>query len=232
MPAKRRITSLLLEAGKLDAMRFSLFLSGLFLMLLTACSDTEKIVVKNDEGVVTEIYHRNKENYAREGVYQSFYPNEQVAENANYKNDTLHGERTLFYEDGKIQIEENYDHGQFQGAYRSFYQDGTIEVEGNYKDNSMEGPWKRYYPNGQLMEIVEFSANQENGPFVEYYENGQLKAEGSYLEGDFEHGLLKLYDETGTLVRKMECQRGVCQTIWTAEEGEVVPKALDLPPKE
>ena len=55
---------------------------------------------------------------------------------------------------------------------------------------------------------------------MEYFRNGNLKAEGSYLDGDNEHGLLKLYDETGRLIRKMECEQGVCRTFWRAGEPE------------
>ncbi|MCB9272045.1 MAG: hypothetical protein H6561_21145 [Lewinellaceae bacterium] len=83
----------------------------------------------------------------------------------------------------------------------------------------MSGVWKRYYQGGQLMEEVAFSGNKENGPFKEYYENGNIKAEGSYLNGPKEDGELKLYDEQGTLVKKMECSDGVCHTTWQAESN-------------
>jgi len=53
---------------------------------------------------------------------------------------------------------------------------------------------------------------------VEYHPNGSLKAEGQYLNGDFEQGELKLYDETGRLVRIMDCEQGVCRTRWQAAE--------------
>ena len=81
----------------------------------------------------------------------------------------------------------------------------------------MTGKWKKYYESGALFEEVTFSDNKENGPFIEYYENGNLKAEGEYLEGDNEHGLLSLYNEKGELERKMECQKGICKTIWKAD---------------
>ncbi|HHS96015.1 MAG TPA: hypothetical protein ENJ45_05440, partial [Phaeodactylibacter sp.] len=52
----------------------------------------------------------------------------------------------------------------------------------------MQGTWKGYYESGALKEKVEFVDNEENGPFIEFYENGKLKAEGTYRNGDNEHG--------------------------------------------
>lgn len=60
------------------------------------------------------------------------------------------------------------------------------------------------------MEVVSFSDNEENGLFVEYYENGNLKVEGYYRNGDYEYGLLKLYDEIGELIKIMNCENGIC----------------------
>jgi len=77
--------------------------------------------------------------------------------------------------------------------------------------------WKRYYDSGELMEIVNFVENEENGPFVEYYKNGNKKATGNYLDGDNEHGELELFDEQGELIKKMNCNKGICRTSWTKE---------------
>ena len=84
----------------------------------------------------------------------------------------------------------------------------------------MSNVWIRYYKNGQKKEEVTFENNEENGPFVEYNENGSLAAKGSYLNGDFEHGLLEIYDGQGVLVRKMNCDKGICNTTWKADHME------------
>jgi antitoxin component YwqK of YwqJK toxin-antitoxin module len=202
--------------------RLFLFLASAAMLILIACSSKLDTVEKKDEnGVLLERYTRLKTNFAKEGLYESFYPSGKLYEQSTYHNDTLTGERKLFHENGNLLIVEHHEQGRFEGAYKVYYENGQLELEGMYVDNKMTGPWKRYYPSGQLMEIVEFSDNQENGPFIEYHENGNLKAEGAYLDGDHEHGLLKLYDENGQLERKMNCDRGICRTIWTAEEGDV-----------
>lgn len=209
------------------------FLLGTFLLIgLSACNNNSEptgqtedmaagkdleVVEKTDAYGNTERYTRRLDDYAKEGKYSKMSPEGNLIETANYQNDTLHGIRVIYYENGDTQIVEQYQQGIFAGPYLAYYQEGGLELEGTYTANSMEGVWKRYYPNGQLMEEVNFQDNQENGPFTEYHENGKLKAEGYYKDGDNEHGLLKIYDEAGELVKTMNCQHGVCRTVWEKE---------------
>ena len=186
-------------------------------ILMLSCSDTETIEVKNDAGVITEVYTRSKKDFAKEGIYKAFDEEGRLIEEATYKNDTLNGLRKIFFENGNVEAEEVYVGGVFEGKYKGFYENGKPELEGNYVKNEMVGVWKRFYPTGQLMEEVMFSENDENGPFIEYHENGKLKAEGNYKEGDNEDGELKLYDEMGVLERKMDCTVGRCVTTWRSE---------------
>jgi len=84
----------------------------------------------------------------------------------------------------------------------------------------MANVWTRYYNTGEVMEEVSFQGNEENGPFTEYHKNGQLKTQGNYLNGDNEQGELKMFDESGTLVKTMNCELGRCRTTWTQDKME------------
>jgi len=179
-------------------------------------ANIETIEATTDDGFV-ERFSRRKSDFARQGLYYKLNPAGQTVEVAQYENDTLHGTRALFYETGDTLLIEHYQKGSFEGNYRAFYPGGKLELEGNYVANTMEGKWNAYYENGQLKEIVTFSDNEENGPFIEYHPNGNLKAEGYYKGGDKEDGLLKLYDETGKLVKTMDCNSGICRTVWKAD---------------
>lgn len=170
-----------------------------------------------DEYGYTERFTRRKSDFARQGVLRRYDPEGKLVEEVNYESDTLQGLRILYYSEGDTQTVETYDRGLFEGPWRTYYENGVLKQEGLYAGNQMTGEWRRYYQNGQLMEVVTFSGNAENGPFVEYYPNGKLKAEGAYLDGDYEHGLLKEYNEEGLLVRKAQCENGICRTIWRAE---------------
>lgn len=197
--------------------KFCLLVLGI--TFIAACGPKlDEVEVQDDHGNVLERFTWNPENYAKQGRYQAFYPSGELLEESNYESDTLDGLRTLYYQNGNPQYQENYQMGQFHGTFKAFHENGAVELQGEYIDNAMQGEWKGYYDNGQLREVVLFEDNQENGPFVEYHANGNLKAEGTYKEGDTEHGILKEYNEEGVLVRKAECDMGICRTVWRLEE--------------
>lgn len=180
----------------------------------------ETVEVRDSVYGYVERFERKKEDFARQGLYEKFSEDGKKIETAYYESDSLNGLRIVFFENGDTQIVESYKMGAFEGPYRLYHENGQMELEGQYVDNAMKGAWKRYYENGALMEVVQFENNAENGPFVEYHPNGKLKAEGAYLEGDNEHGELKLYNEEGELVRIMNCDHGICRTQWKAEGEE------------
>lgn len=186
------------------------------LSFILACSPYQEVEVKDDNGQVVESFRINRKTGQKEGEYRK-YSEGALLEIAHYINDTLDGLRTIFTFDGNKEIEEWYTKGIYEGSYLTFYANGQVELEGQYNNGTMEGEWKKYYKSGKLMESVRMHQNEENGPFVEYWENGNLKAEGTYLDGDNEHGELKLYDEQGELEKIMQCERGICHTTWKRE---------------
>lgn len=193
---------------------------ALAILVLVSCKKKTETVETTDEAGNKIRYERRLNDYAKEGSFLKFDPNGKKLEEAHYTNDTLDGLRILYSETGDTQIVESYKKGAFNGEYRVFHENGKLKLVGIYNNNQMTGKWQGYYDNGALKEEVLFVDNQENGPFIEYHPNGKLKAEGNYLNGDFEQGELKLYDEAGNLYRRMECDKGVCKTVWQAE-GEI-----------
>ncbi len=180
-----------------------------------------EIVEAEDIDGNTERYFRRKSDFAKDGKYVKYGPKGQKLVEAYYVNDTLHLYRILYYEKGDTQIVETYNMGEFDGPFKSYYENGQLELLGIYNDNVATGQWKKYYNTGELMEVVTFADNQENGPFVEYYQNGNLKAEGNYLNGSNEHGELKLYDEAGVLIKRMDCEKGICKTVWKVDDESI-----------
>lgn len=180
--------------------------------MIGACSDRNK--VEEEAFGMIERYEVDKKTGQKEGEFTKYDKEGTLVERANYRTGNLHGDRFIYYPSGNVEIQETYVDGVLDGTFRSYYDSDILEMEGPYIYGVMTGEWRRYYENGQLMEIVRFEDNEENGPFIEYHENGNLKAEGQYYMGDNEHGLLKLYDENGELARRMECDSGICHTIW------------------
>ena len=195
---------------KKKIMRYFLLL---LLPLLIGCSKLQTIEESDAEGYRT-VYNQNKETGLWEGSLERYTPNATLIESATYENGVLQGERRLFREDGSLETIERYVDGKFEGAFETFYPGGEAQLYGVYQNDVLAGPVVRYYESGDTMEVVQFENNQESGPFIEYYDGGNLKAKGFYREGDNEDGPLELYDESGELERRMNCNMGICRTVW------------------
>ena len=165
-----------------------------------------------------ERFEVDKKTKLKDGKFERLNADGSKFEVSNYEQDVLQGERTLYFESGTAEIVEQYKDGVLDGPYITNYEEGSVKLEGQYEEGVMTGIWKQYYESGQVMEEVTFRDNMENGPFVEYHPNGNLKAEGQYQDGDKEQGLLKLYDENGELYKRMECDNGICRTVWSRED--------------
>lgn len=150
---------------------------------------TELVIIKDNHGRPTEIY--------------------------TLKDSLLHGTRILFFPGSKdTSVVETHENGTFHGAYRSFFTKNRLKLSGQYVHNEMSGLWYQYDERGTLLEEVTFSKNLENGPFKEYFPSGQMRVSGTYREGNYEDGLLLFYDESGKLMKKMMCAKGICRTKW------------------
>ncbi len=198
-----------------------------FILFFIGCKNDFKTVTEKNEFGQNLIYQIHKETGLKEGVYTLRDSAGVLLEEANYQHDTLFGERKLYTEQGVLEAIENYKGGTFEGAYQLFYSNGQVKFVAEYRNGVLAGEAKSYYEDGQLKETVEFKDNVENGPFIEYHPNGNLKAKGSYFSGNHsEHGPLELYDENGDLIKKMNCEKGVCRTSWTRTDGEVSTKKI------
>jgi antitoxin component YwqK of YwqJK toxin-antitoxin module len=187
------------------------------MLLLPACQSPVETVEATDEQGQRIRYQRQKSNFAKEGLYERFFPNGAVAESAIYHQDSLDGARKIFYENGQLESSTPMVRGTFEGKYQKFRPDGSLEIEQTYVHGALEGYSIRYYPNGQIEEKVMLKDSEENGPFTEYYPNGKLKAAGTYQyveDSAVEQGELREYDSTGTLIRIADCDNGVCRTRW------------------
>ncbi len=183
-----------------------------------SCSSPTVWMENEDEWGYKEKFEFNIQDSLKSGAYYRYFPNGILYEEANYKGGILEGERKLFHEEGYLEVKENYSVGKFEGEWVRYWPDGSIKLEGQYREDEMIGQWRKYYEGGKLSEITHFVNNQENGDFIEYYDNGNIKAKGQYLDGDFEEGELLLYNEEGELAKRMNCEKGICVTLWEKVE--------------
>lgn len=188
---------------------------GLF--LLTGCtSQPTKDVHDTDAGLVT-VYSIDKKSGQYDGPYTKSDTTGHVMERGHMRDGKQHGIRELYYPDGKVKVRERYRDGELDDLFEYFHPNGQVELKGYYVQGQMYGLWRKYDADANLLEEVTMISNEEYGPFTEYHPNGKIKAEGAYLHGQNEDGTLKLYDETGTLIKTMLCHAGRCYTTWTKE---------------
>lgn len=193
---------------------------------LSSCSPVEVVENKDEAGRLVERFTVDKKSKLKEGLHEAFHANGSRAEESNYKNGVLRGEQKFYYENGQISEIRNFDtNGAFSGPYKSYHETGNIKSEGQYVNGSMSGKWKFFYRSGNIKEIVHFRDGVENGPFIEYYENGKMSAEGTYAN-EVEHGVLKKYNDKGELTTQMQCENGVCHTVWRSDMNKDSVKKL------
>jgi antitoxin component YwqK of YwqJK toxin-antitoxin module len=205
--------------------QFTLIFLLFILSLLIACSSKSKIVeIRNGDGLLLEKYEISQDSI-KHGNYTSYYEDGNIFESSNFKMGVLDGIRELYFPDGAIEIQENYVDGTIEGPYNTYYNNGKPNVQCNYNNGVLEGIVKKYHRTGELMEEVTFQDNLENGPFTEYYKTGSEKWKGNYINGNQEVGELDSFSLEGDLMKKMMCGKFmgqyICQTIWTAEAGDV-----------
>ncbi len=197
-----------------------LFLTTVFF----ACNGHKKTEIVDENGY-REVFYLDKEN-VRQGIYLKTNPDDIVIDSCFYLDGQMHGVRKIWTGKGELDILETYEKGILNGPYFTYYANGQVKKSQKFVNNSIEGEVMQYFPDGQLKAVVQFSGNLENGPFREYFENGKIAYEGFYKGGDFEQDTLKEYNMKGELVRKLFCENGVCQTVWTPEKGNIERKKI------
>lgn len=184
------------------------------ILLVAGCSkQVTKSEVDPDSGFKTEYVIRQTDS-----IYHGPYTKSDSAglllERGNYVEGELHGIREILFPDGSVKVRERYNNGKMHDLYEYFFPNGQHELKGYYVDGAMYGAWKKFDDKGNLVEVVTMVNNEEMGPFTEYNAAGKLQAEGVYLHGPNEDGVLNLYDDAGELYKKMLCDSGICITTW------------------
>lgn len=201
-----------------------------FIFLLSSCKKEAltKVSISNDYH--KEIYFIDKDSL-RQGPYVELELNGiDTISKTTYKDNKQHGPRYLFNKEGIIISEENYNMDVFHGAELTYYPSGALHTKGNFTNGVLDSMFYVYYETGELKERVTLKENVENGPFEEYYKNGQIHWKGNFIDGPHEVGILHEYDESGELIKKMDCGKYlgeyICQTIWEKGKGDIPLKLI------
>lgn len=194
-------------------------------MIFSCGRQGKKIVSIHPDGFYKEVYHV-KDDSIKHGLYTKYYSSGMIADSCYFKDGKMEGLRYIYSNEGHLEITESYVNGNFEGPYKTFYPGGQVKKVQNYINNKIQGEVIQFHENGNRKAITQFVDNLENGPFNEFYENGNIHWEGFYEGGDYEQDSLIEYDPEGKIIRKLFCEKGICQTVWTPESGSIQPKKI------
>jgi len=145
----------------------------------------------------SEITYKNgKEN----GPYTWYWDNGNISDQGAYKDGKLDGPIKVYYYTGELQIEGVLKDRQKVGIVRGYYKNGQLKSEGTYRNDERNGPLKSYFKNGKLRSDELFKNDVQVGPFQYYHENGQLRLKGTRKNDGVKDGVVKEYDDSGTLI--------------------------------
>jgi antitoxin component YwqK of YwqJK toxin-antitoxin module len=149
-----------------------------------------------------KINRRDKSNL-KQGKWFTFYPNGNIHEEGNYRDDKKDGYFKSYAENGDLVSVTKYidDVKQEEAAevtkldvYNEYYPDGKIKTASTYRNGILEGVYREYNPDGQVVKSIIYKNGVINGEGIvledgskeghwkEYYPDGALMAEGDFKE--------------------------------------------------
>lgn len=135
----------------------------------------------------------------KEGIWQTFYENENPKTSITYSKNRQTGYAIIYYDDGTICEEGNWKENRWIGEYKYYYKNGEPAYIWNFdEEGARNGTQKYFHENGNLRIEGEWIAGKETGLINEYYENGNLKISSEWNEGRF-NGIKKEYYANGTI---------------------------------
>ena len=108
------------------------------------------------------------ENGVVNGIYMEFTTSGQVALQAVYRNNKLHGPWSR-YKGGRMEASAYYKEGQLHGVYKEFMPlFGRLQKEINYKDGKQDGLYRYYDDEGRItMEYMYKDGEKVSGGIVD-----------------------------------------------------------------
>lgn len=147
-----------------------------------------------------------------EGLVQKFSPSGEIQRSYYIKNERKHGEEAEYFAASELETPQEKP---------------TPKLTLNWSDNMVHGGVKTWYNNGQLQSQREYARNKRSGPSLAWYREGSLMFYEEYeddllLTGQYYklqrkdpvssiingNGLATLFDETGSLLRKVTYFKG------------------------
>lgn len=157
----------------------------------------------------------------KEGVHKTYYANDNLKTEWEYKNGKRNGISRLYYKNGNLWVDAYLKDGKQFGKVRTYYKDGSLQSEGDYKDG--EGFGKGYYENGKL-KVETYSKDNKTIWEKRYDEKGNLIPDWEEKEAnalkEIENKYPQIVQIKEKLKRDMEFIKKERETEWKKEGGK------------
>lgn len=198
----------------------SIFLSVLFL-LITIGTLAQKKVTEIVKGYHPKTTSNSTAIVASEGEMIHIL-NKYGNKTSSYKSGTW----KFYYPNGNLNEQVEYKDNKMNGYYIHYAPDGSLLEQGEYKMDLKTGLWKQY-KDGKISTEISYTNDVENGKFV-FYVNGKIARTGEYKNGikvnrwlEFDENGNKIgqaiYDEAGLKKGKWEIPSFYLETITFGE---------------
>lgn len=171
-----------------------------------------------------------------EGVI--YFENGNLEEKNFIKKGELHGIAKEYYQNGNLKSSDKYWYGKKCDTSKTFYENGNIkklqiinldtisqittgkefryflsgklQAEIDFKNFKGNGDLTIYNENGIIIEKSKKVNNKHHGNFIAYSDSGNKKLEGNMKNGFF-HGIIKHYNENGSLAKSVTYDNGTAK---------------------
>jgi antitoxin component YwqK of YwqJK toxin-antitoxin module len=83
-------------------------------------------------------------------VYRKYFPNKQLMEYREYRNEMKNGKQIAYWDNGKKRFEFNAVNDAYEGELKEWDYDGNLFHLAHYKNGVEEGEQKMWYQNGKI----------------------------------------------------------------------------------
>jgi len=154
-------------------------------------------------GVLEKSYALNNKG-ERDGLYQEYHPNGQVAMKVLYENGRKQENPIYYYSNGNKKMVVSINaFGHIHGTYTKWYKDGNLMEEGTLDDGKLTGAFVSYHPNGKIHEQGTYSHHhKKTDEWKAFYPNGKRKYQVNYNYSGQLIGENTFFFENGKVAKK------------------------------
>jgi uncharacterized protein len=135
------------------------------------------------------------------GSYTTWWSDERVREEGEYKQGRRHGQVTGYHPDGSLMFEGQFRDGLPVGQLVQHYPGGTRAIVDDVQPETQQTERSEYAPSGELRARGTITAGQRHGVVEQFHPNGQVSTRGRF-EHDLPVGEWESWDDQGRLASR------------------------------